>query len=935
MPANTTTPSTAGNGRRDFLVVFACLAVVLSALFYKSFFPNFVVFSNDGPLGAAQAQAASTWANFTGYWQDLNWLGGRAVGGFLALGNLLFATLGPVLFSKFVAPISLSLLGFSAWFCFRQFGFSPAVCVLGGLAAALNMNAFSVSCWGLAGWTMARASFFLALATLPGRSGSHPWLRAVLAGFAVGMGLMDGFDVGALFSLYVAAFVLFQSLTSGKGKSLSKRAGPGVVRVALVAVCAALMSAQALTTLIGTQIKGVVGMAQDEETRQQRWDEATMWSLPKVETLRLFIPGLFGYRMPELYGEPEDGTGGENYWGAIGRTPNLERTGRGMWRHAGNGEFAGVLVTLLAVWAISQSFRKKNSVFSDNERRQVWFWAGAAAVSLLLAFGRHAVFYKLLYSLPYFSTIRNPVKFTHPLHVSLIILFAFALQGLWRRYVVSGGKISTSVGGQLKAWWKSVRGFDRNWTIACVLTLVASLFGWLLYSAARGNLANYLRTVGFPDEKLAQAIAAVSAREAGLFVLFFALSAFVIVLVTSSVFTGARARLAGFAVGALLVVDLVRADIPWIVYQDYEYKYATNPILDLLKGNEGGTSPGKLPGATWERRVTAELVPMTRTFVLEPKIYFEWLQHHFQFYRIQSLDIIQMPRVPEFDAAYMKAFRPPDFGSQTVTMENLCSAQGGRLWQLTNTRYVLGPAGLLDALNRKSDPDQHRFRIHTRFNLATKPGVPTPTTQEQVNALKAEQLTAVVDTNGHFALIEFNGALPRAKLFTQWQVSTNDQETLQRLSSANFDPEKLVLVTEKGVPAPSAPAGTNSPAGSFAFASYSPKVIRLSTESTAPSILLLNDHYDPDWKVFVDGKPERLLRCNYIMRGVHTPAGKHSIEFRFQPTATAFYVSLSSLVAGLALCGFLAMSRKSPPPPDAADSANSTARQTGTGRQPK
>jgi hypothetical protein len=385
----------------------------------------------------------------------------------------------------------------------------------------------------------------------------------------------------------------------------------------------------------------------------------------------------------------------------------------------------------------------------------------------------------------------------------------------------------------------------------------------------------------------------------------------------------------------LLVVDLVRADVPWIVYQDYKYKYATNPILDLLKDNQGDTGPNKLVGATWERRVTAELVPMTRTFVLEPKIYFEWLQHHFQFYRIQSLDIIQMPRVPEFDASYMKAFRPPDFGSQTVTMENLCSVQGGRLWQLTNTRYMLGPVGLLDALNRKSDPNLHRFRIHTRFNLATKPGVPTPTTQEQVNALKAEQLTAVAETNGQFALFEFTGALPRARLFTQWQVSTNDQETLQRLSRADFDPEKLVLVAEEGVPAPSAPAGTISPAGSVAFASYSPKVIRLNAEAAAPSILLLNDHYDPDWKVFVDGKQERLLRCNYIMRGVHVAAGKHSVEFRFQPSATAFYVSLTSLVFGLGLCGFLALSRKATPPPNAPAPSVPSARQPAARRQTK
>ena len=923
MPDDSTIHSVEGRSWRDFWIVLACLAAVLSVLFYRSFEPGIVVFSNDGPLGAAQAQAASAWANFTGYWQDLNWLGGRAVGGFLTFGNLFFALLGPVLFCKFIAPVSLLLLGLSAWFCFRQFGFHPIVCILGGLAAALNMNAFSVNCWGLSGWTLSRAGFFLAIAALPGRPVAHPWLRTVLAGVAIGMGLMDGFDVGALYSLYAAAFVLFQSLTLDKTKSLSKRASSGLVKVAMVAVCAALVSAQGLTTLIGTQVKGVVGMAQDTKTREQRWNEATQWSLPRIETLRLFIPGLFGYRMPELYGEPEDATGGENYWGAIGRTPDLERIGQGMWRHAGNGEFAGVLVTLLAVWATLQAFRRKGSVFTEPERRLVWFWSGAALISLLLAFGRHAPFYQLFYAIPYFSTIRNPVKFTHPLHVSLIILFAFALQGLWRRYVTADGKASTSIKNLLSAWWKSVRGFDRNWTVFCALVLVASSFAWLLYSAAGNSLANHLRTVGFPDEKLAHAIAGVSVREAGLFVLFFGLSAFVVVLLLSGAFARPRAKWAGLTVGALLVIDLVRADLPWIVYQDYKYIYATNPIIDFLRM------------APHEKRVTAELVPLTRAWLLDKQTeyfgalyYQEWLQHHFQFYRIQSLDIIQMPRVPEFDLAFMKAFRPVGMRKPgPLTLDDLLGPTDGRLWQLTSTRYVIGHRGFLDVLNQRVDPGKGRFRVHTPFNAVPRPGVDAVT--------KVEQLTAVVDTNGQFALFEFTGALPRAKLFTQWQVSTNDEVTLQRLSGADFDPEKLVLVAEEGVPAPSAPAGTNSPAGTVAFTWYAPKVIRLEAEASAPSILLLNDHHDPGWKVLVDGKPERLLRCNYIMRGVQIPAGKHSVEFRFQPPATAFYVSLTSLIAGLGLCGFLTMSRRASPPRDATASSSATDQQRAAGRQTK
>src|SRR5664279_3888951 len=84
-----------------------------------------------------------------------------------------------------------------------------------------------------------------------------------------------------------------------------------------MAVCAALISSYTLSSLVGTQIKGVVGTQQDEQTKHQHWDWATQWSLPKTESLNLLIPGVFGYRM----NSPEGG----NYWGGIGREPSWDR----------------------------------------------------------------------------------------------------------------------------------------------------------------------------------------------------------------------------------------------------------------------------------------------------------------------------------------------------------------------------------------------------------------------------------------------------------------------------------------------------------------------------------------------------------------------------------------------------------------------------------
>jgi hypothetical protein len=79
----------------------------------------------------------------------------------------------------------------------------------------------------------------------------------------------------------------------------------------------------------------------------------------------------------------------------------------------------------------------------------------------------------------------------------------------------------------------------------------------------------------------------------------------------------------------------------------------------------------------------------------------------------------------------------------------------------------LGPADYLGFLNQQVDAGQQRFRIAERFQIVPKPGIERP--------MRLDELTAVPATNGPFALFEFTGALPRAKLYTNWQVLTNDQ----------------------------------------------------------------------------------------------------------------------------------------------------------------
>lgn len=879
----------------------------------------------------------------TGSWVDLNDIGtsgGAAAPDFTAL---LSWILGPVGYSKFFQPLCLFILGIGAWIFFRQLKLSPLAATLGALATALNSSFFGNACWGTASVQIAMGMVFLALALITANSNETPalirWSRLALAGLAVGVNVMEGVDNGAIFSLFFVAYVLYHTFSSkitwtktenslvwvifnlavfGTLAAIFflhiklrifvvglligaavwncamalpyiqiKRFAHATARVGFITAFAMFIAAQTVVALIGTYIVGTAGMAQTQsvEDSQQHWDWATQWSLPKKETIGIFVPGLFGYRMDtpkDMMGFLQSSFVGGEYWGGMGRSPEIDRffdsgkegpppSGEGDWMRFGYaGYYCGILVALVAFFAMAQSFRNGFSIFSPSQRYLIWFWTAALIIGLLLSWGRFAPFYRFLYLLPYFSTIRNPAKFMAVFYLAIIIIFAYGLDGLTRQYFqAQSGKLNSWF-AQLKNWWGGVRGFDRKWTLCSLAAFGLSVLAWLIYWSQKNNLVHYLQKVGFPDEDEANQIASFSIGQIGWFLLFFAAAVILLVLVLAGVFSGKRARIGGLLLGVFMVADLGRADLPWIIHWNYKQKYSSNPIIDLLRDKP------------YEHRVA----DLRSDSPFEQLYRIEWMQQHFPYYNIQCLDIIQSSRVASDLAAYDMALTP---GPSSLYLL-------ARRWELSNTRYLLGPAGYVDQLNDHLDPVHRSFHIVRRFSIVAKPGIDRPA--------ELEQLTAVLDTNGDYALIDFAGALPRAKLYTHWEVSTNADATLQTLVAQNFDPQKTVLVS---APVPDPPANNSSEqdTGTVDFKSYAPKDIVLTAQAKVPSVLLLNDKFDPDWKVRVDGKPSHIFRANFIMRGVFLTPGSHTVEFQFSLPHIPLDITVTAIVVGLVLCGYL------------------------------
>jgi hypothetical protein len=887
------------------------LIVVTLFLFWDSFDPALILFSNDGPLGSISTDAIEMPSTFSGYWHDLNWLGyeqpSASPGIYMALGLLLQKS---VLYLKWCTPICLIFLGLSAWFFFRTLGFRNLACTIGAVAAAFNMEVVSYACWGLPSRSLTFATSFLAAAFVLRALKSRPWANLALAGICIGLGLMEGYDIGALFSLYIAAFVLFgfviKRLESEKPVALGQAAGRGFAGIAVVAIVAGLAASQTMSTLVGTQLQGASNgqadalqtPAQRAAAKERQWTFLTQWSLPKMETLRIVIPGLYGYRLdtPRPYDSNKlPSLDGGNYWGSMGQDPVLDRVAeveeiiaafgqrnvvpgelskamnisvseaaqlmrlvqnknQFLQRHSGSGEYAGIIVVLLAAWALFFALQKRAEIYSPTERRMILFWAVLAGVSLLLAYGRHAMFYQLIHQLPFFNTMRNPIKFLHPMHLGLIVLCGYGVEGLLRLAKREVTDPSRAV---------------RLWVRAAGIFAGVMLLGSLIFGASKKSLGQHIESHGF-DTATAQVMAGFSAMEIILSALLLGAGVFLI----AKVMRGNAAAKWAVGLGLLIVIDLTRANLPWVQYENYQHKYeSSNPLISALakSPHEGRVTLSPLPSGT-----------------LGQLYRIEWLQHQLLYNNIQSLDIVQMPRMAADHEAFERCF--------TITGDTNTHYLAGRRWELTNTRWILGGTNDVAFFNQQLDPGKRRFAVATNFAVRLQPGTKNP------NAPGTEDFTTQFNSAGPYSLIRFDGALPRTKLFTHWQVQTDDAATLETLARREFDPHATVLVNS---PIESTTAALGQAAGEVITQSYRPKEIRLTAQAIAESVLLLNDHWSPHWRVTVDGQPAELLRCNFVMRGVRLSPGSHEVVFRFQPPMTWLYVSLASLLGGFGLLGFV------------------------------
>ncbi len=153
---------------------------------------------------------------------------------------------------------------------------------------------------------------------------------------------------------------------------------------------------------------------------------------------------------------------------------------------------------------------------------------------------------------------------------------------------------------------------------------------------------------------------------------------------------------------------------------------------------------------------------------------------------------------------------------------------------------------------------------------------------------------------GELRLYDRGPGASRAILVFSSRVA-RDQDALDALRSASFDPNREVLLPdEPGVPADVASDRQGVPVTPDVD---EPERWMARVSMPQSGFLLLRDTWYRGWSARVDGVPVDVWRADALFRAVKIPTGDHTVEMRFE----AEYAPLSGFLAliGAALAGLL------------------------------
>lgn len=145
-------------------------------------------------------------------------------------------------------------------------------------------------------------------------------------------------------------------------------------------------------------------------------------------------------------------------------------------------------------------------------------------------------------------------------------------------------------------------------------------------------------------------------------------------------------------------------------------------------------------------------------------------------------------------------------------------------------------------------------------------------------------------------------ALGNAWFVDEVKYVDNANEEIEALRS--IDLARTVVVDKRfaGCVKPSAADSLNA----ITLKAYKPNALTYEVNTAKGGTVVFSEIYYPGWRSYVDGKEVEHGRADYVLRAMNVPAGKHTVEFVFDPqslhvTEGIAFTALALLAVGVLL----------------------------------
>jgi hypothetical protein len=157
--------------------------------------------------------------------------------------------------------------------------------------------------------------------------------------------------------------------------------------------------------------------------------------------------------------------------------------------------------------------------------------------------------------------------------------------------------------------------------------------------------------------------------------------------------------------------------------------------------------------------------------------------------------------------------------------------------------------------------------------------------------------------SGDVKIYENLDIMPRAFLVPHARVVADDATALTMMKDATFDPASVVVLN--GTQIQARQDDTQSATYKANILSYEPERVVIETEENREGWLVLTDAWYPGWRARVDGVPVEIARADLLFRAVPVPAGRHRVEFVYDPPPFQAGVAISLMAAAVCVALWL------------------------------